>query len=80
MQQYAGLYLLHNHCTCFGCPSHPSSGLHKIVTADSGTGHSIWVITFQLFSYVLLVMGAKENRNLYSDFAVNKYLHTVASY
>ena len=41
MQQYAGIYLLQNHSTCFGCPSPPSSGLHKTVTAASGTGHSI---------------------------------------
>ena len=26
---------------CFGCPSHPSSGEHKTVTAVSGTGHSM---------------------------------------
>ena len=32
--------------TCFGCPSHPSSGEHKTVNATSGTGHSIWVTTF----------------------------------
>jgi len=41
MQQYAGIYLLQNHSTCFGYPSHPSSGVHKTVTAASGTGHSI---------------------------------------
>jgi len=41
MQPYAGIYLLQNHSTCFGCPSHPSSEVHKIVTAASGTGHSI---------------------------------------
>ena len=41
MQEYAGIYLLQNHSTCFGCPSHPSSGVHKTVTAASGTGHSI---------------------------------------
>ena len=41
MQQYAGIYLLQNYSTCFGCPSHPSSGEHKTVTAASGTGHSI---------------------------------------
>jgi hypothetical protein len=41
MQQYAGIYLLQNHSTCFGSPSHPSSGVHKTVTAASGTGHSI---------------------------------------
>ena len=29
-----------NYCTCFGYPSHPSSGVHKTVTAPSGTGHS----------------------------------------
>ena len=39
-QQYAGIYLLQNHSTCFGCPSHPSSGVHKTVTAASGTSHS----------------------------------------
>ena len=38
IQQYAGIYLLQNTCTCFGCPSHPSSGVHKAVTAASGTG------------------------------------------
>jgi len=26
MQQYAGIYLLQNNLTSFGCPSHPSSG------------------------------------------------------
>ena len=39
----AGIYLLQNHSTCFGCLSHPSSGVHKTVTAASGTGH----ITYQ---------------------------------
>ena len=43
MQQYAGVYLLHNYSTCFGYLSHPSSGVHQTVTAASGTGH----ITFQ---------------------------------
>ena len=41
MQQYAGIYLLQNQSTHFGCPSHPSSGIHKTLTAASGTGHSI---------------------------------------
>jgi hypothetical protein len=39
MEQYAGIYLLQNYSTCFGCPSHPSSGVHQTVTAASGTGH-----------------------------------------
>ena len=46
MQHYAGIYLLQNYSTCFGCPSHPSSGVSKTVTAASGTGHSIWATTF----------------------------------
>jgi len=39
MQQYVRVYLLQNYSTYFGCPSHPSSGVHKTVTAASGTGH-----------------------------------------
>ena len=38
MQQYAVIYLLQNHCTCIGCPSHPSSGVNKFITEASGTG------------------------------------------
>jgi hypothetical protein len=79
MQQYAGIYLLQNHSTCFGCSSHPSSGVHKTVTAASGTGHSIWAghvggglllryydlyQRLQLQFYVLLMMGAMDTRNM----------------
>jgi len=32
--------------TCFGCPSHPSSGVQRTVTAASGKGQSIWATTF----------------------------------
>ena len=39
----ADIYLLHNYSTCFGCLSHPSSGVHQTVTAAFGTGH----ITYQ---------------------------------
>ena len=46
MQHYAGIYLLQNYSTCFGCPLHPSSGVHKSVTAAFGTGHSMWATTF----------------------------------
>ena len=35
--------------------------------------------SLQLQFYVLLMMGAMDARNLYSNLAVNKYLHTVAS-
>ena len=47
MQQYAGVYLLQNYPTCFRCLSHPSSGIHKNVTAASGTGHSVRATTFR---------------------------------
>ena len=46
MQQYAGIYLQQINSTCFGCPSHPSSGEYKTVTAASGTGHSNGATTF----------------------------------
>ena len=31
--------ILQVHSTCFGCQPHPSSGVHKTLTAVSGTGH-----------------------------------------
>ena len=39
--------LLQNYATCFGCLSHPSSGVHQTVTAASGTGHSVRATTFR---------------------------------
>ena len=47
MQQYTRVYLLQNYCTCFGCLSHPSSGVHQTVTAAYGTGHSVRATTFR---------------------------------
>ena len=41
MQQYAVIYLLQNYSTCFGCPLHPSSGVHKTLTAASYTSHTV---------------------------------------
>ena len=105
MQQYAGIYLLQNNSTCFGCPSHPSSGVHKSVTAASGTGHSIWATIFlqrglirprwrKVVAKLLLrpvpeaavtVLFSPDDgcngypKHVESDFAVNKYLRTVAS-
>jgi len=37
--------ILQNHCTCFGYPLYPSSGVLKTVTAASGTGHNIGTAT-----------------------------------
>jgi len=47
MQQHAGVYLLQNYSTCFGCLLHPSSGVHQNVTAASSTGHSVRATTFR---------------------------------
>jgi len=41
MEQYEVVDLLQNYSIYFGCPSHPLSGVHKTVTATTGTGHSI---------------------------------------
>jgi hypothetical protein len=46
MQQYAGVYLLQNYSTLFGCLSHPSSGVHQTLNAASGTGHSVRATIF----------------------------------
>jgi len=46
MQQYADIYLLLNYSTCFGRPSRPLSGVHKIVVIASGTDHTIWEASF----------------------------------
>jgi len=47
MQLFAvNFILLQDHSTCFGCNPHPSSGVHKTVTAASGTGHVIIASTF----------------------------------
>ena len=56
MQQYAGVYLLQNYSTCFGCSSHSSSGVHQTVTAASGTGHSVTATTFRWRKIVALTL------------------------
>ena len=93
MQQYTDIYLLLNYSTCFGRPSRPLS-VHKTVVAASGTDHTAWGARFfkrdqirqydlyhrlQLQFYVLLMLGAMDARNMQSNLAINKYLHTVAS-
>jgi len=45
MQQYADIYLLQSHSTCFGVSQHPSSGVLKTVTATSGTDHNAGTAT-----------------------------------
>ena len=105
MKQYAGIYLLQNHSTYFGCPSHPSSRVHKIVPVAPGTGHSIWAKSFLQLDQIwtrwrkaiaqIIIWPVPEAavtilctlddgcdghpKHVESDFAVNKYLHTVAS-
>ena len=87
MQLYAGIYLLQNRSTFFGCPLHPLSGVQKTVTAAYGTGHSSeqqpsssvaighvggrlllryydLYHRLQLQFYVLLTIGAMDNRKM----------------
>ena len=45
MQQYADMYLLQSHSTCFGASQYPSSGALKTVTATSGIGHNTGTAT-----------------------------------
>ena len=47
MQHYAGVYLLQNYSTYFGCLWHPSSGVHQIVTAAFGTSRSVRATTIR---------------------------------
>ena len=68
MQQYAGIYLLQNYSTCFWYPSHPSSEVHKTVTAAYVTGHITYLSNdlhqkLQLQFYVLLTMCSMDTRN-----------------
>ena len=37
--------ILQVHSTCFGCQPNPSSGVHKIVSTASGTGHNFFAAT-----------------------------------
>ena len=64
MQQYADIYLLLNHSTCLGRPSHPSSGVHKTVVAASGSLQYDLYQRLQLQNYVSLMMGAMDARNI----------------
>jgi len=64
MQQYADIYLLQSHSTCFGCHSTHHQEYYKL-TAASGTGHNIGTATYydlyqrlRLQFLVLLMMGA----------------------
>jgi len=104
LQHYAGIYLLQNYSTYFGCPSHPSSGVHETITAASGTGHSNSATTFAQRGHIWprrrkvvarIVWPVPEAavtdlctpddgcdghpKVIESNFAINKYLHTVAS-
>ena len=43
MKQYGGIYLLQFYSTCFGFPSHSSSGELKKIIAASDTGHMTYL-------------------------------------
>jgi len=64
-QQYAHIYLLQSHSTCFGRHSTHHQETLKTVTATSGIGHSTGTAT--------------SFQPRWKEVAVNKYLHIVAS-
>ena len=74
MQQYAGVNLLQNYSTCFGCLSHPSSGvLQTVPSASVAYGHAggrflLWHYDLyqklQLQFDVRLMMGEIDTRNM----------------
>ena len=72
MQQSAGIYLLQNHSTCSNVAFGHVGGRLLLIYYDLYQG-------LHLRFYVLLVMDPMNARNMQSDFAVNKYLRTVAS-
>jgi len=45
--------ILQVHSTCFGCQTHPSSGVHKTVTTASVTGHIFCAATLPQRGQVL---------------------------
>ena len=79
MQQYADIYSLQSHSTCFGCPPHPSSAVLKTVTSTSGTGHNTG--TAVSIQRGLVETGLCEHKPVtysnapYNDVSVNDGLH-----
>jgi len=57
IQEYADIYFLLNYSTCFGRPSHTSSGVHKNVIAASGTVHTIWGASLSLLVEHVTIIG-----------------------
>jgi len=62
----------------FRVSQHPSSGVLKTVPAASGTGHTTCTATAGTV-FNTPHDGCCDTRKMKSSFAVNKYLHTVAS-
>jgi len=68
MQQYADIYLLQSHSTCFG------SRWREVAVPVLRPVPEAAVTVFSAADD-----GCCDTRNMQSDSAVNKYLHTVAS-
>jgi len=79
MQPYADIYSLQNYSTCFGCRSTHHSPDQTTVEGSNGT--SIMTCTRGCVYTVFNNPddGCCDTRNMYSSFAVNKYLHSVSS-
>jgi hypothetical protein len=68
----------------FRASQHQSSGVLKTVPAASVTGHNTGTATSLQRGLIRPRFstaddGCRDTRNMQYDFAVNKYLHTVAS-
>jgi hypothetical protein len=50
--QSSPFIILQVHSTCFGCQTHPSSGVHKTVTTASGTGHIFCAVSSNMSKLV----------------------------
>jgi len=68
MQQYAGIYLLQNYSTCFGCLSEQKPSTSVAYLGHAGGRLLLWYYDLyqklQLHFYVLLMMGAIDTQNM----------------
>jgi len=84
MQQYADIYLLQSHSTCFGCTapiirSAKNCNRNRRPRWREVAVPKLWPVP----EVAVTIFSTRDDeccdtRNMYSDFAVNKYLRNVA--
>ena len=75
MQQYADIYLLQSHSTCFGCHSTHHQAVLKTVTAASGTGLNTGRATSLQLGLISLLIKIQENATVCRYFFTAKSLY-----